>query len=236
MIKAVFFDLDGTLLPMDEEEFIKVYFISLYKKVAYLGYEKEKLIKTIWDGTEAMYKNDGTHTNEQVFWNLFKKYYSEDKLKDKEIFDSFYINEFKSTKNVCKDNPLAKEIVNFCKNNLKYTILSTNPIFPYAGTLTRMSFIGLKEDDFDFITAYENSSYCKPNPKYFEFLLNKFNLKADEVILFGNNTIEDAYCAAQVGIKTYLVDGNIIDKKGLLDKFEIIQMNEVIPTIKKHLS
>lgn len=235
MIKAVFFDLDGTLLPMDEEEFIKVYFISLYKKVAYLGYEKEKLIKTIWDGTEAMYKNDGTHTNEQVFWNLFKKYYSEDKLKDKEIFDSFYINEFKSTKNVCKDNPLAKEIVNFCKNNLKYTILSTNPIFPYAGTLTRMSFIGLKKDDFDFITAYENSSYCKPNPKYFEFLLNKFNLKADEVILFGNNTIEDAYCAAQVGIKTYLIDGNIIDKKGLLDKFEIIQMNEVIPTIKKHL-
>ena len=235
MIKAVFFDLDGTLLPMDEEEFIKVYFISLYKKVAHLGYEKEKLIKTIWDGTEAMYKNDGTHTNEQVFWNLFKKYYSEDQLKDKEIFDSFYINEFKSTKNVCKDNRLAKEIVNFCKNNLKYTILSTNPIFPYAGTLTRMSFIGLKEDDFDFITAYENSSYCKPNPKYFEFLLNKFNLKADEVILFGNNTIEDAYCAAQVGIKTYLVDGNIIDKKGLLDKFEIIQMNEVIPTIKKHL-
>lgn len=235
MIKAVFFDLDGTLLPMDEEEFIKVYFISLYKKVAHLNYEKEKLIKTIWDGTEAMYKNDGTYTNEQVFWNLFKKYYSEDQLKDKEIFDSFYINEFKSTKNVCKDNPLAKEIVNFCKNNLKYTILSTNPIFPYAGTLTRMSFIGLKEDDFDFITAYENSSYCKPNPKYFEFLLNKFNLKADEVILFGNNTIEDAYCATQVGIKTYLVDGNIIDKKGLLNKFELIQMEDIIPTIKKHL-
>lgn len=235
MIKAVFFDLDGTLLPMNEEEFIKVYFISLYKKVAHLGYEQDKLIKTIWDGTEAMYKNDGSCTNEEAFWNLFVKYYDREHLKDKEIFDSFYTNEFKNTKAVCKDNPLAKEVIDFCNKNLEYTILSTNPIFPYAGTLTRMSFVGLSENDFDFITAYENSSYCKPNPKYFEFLLNKFNLKADEVILFGNNTIEDAYCAAQVGIKTYLIDGYIIDKKGLLNQFKLIQMEDIIPTIKKHL-
>ena len=33
MIKAVLFDLDGTLLPMDEEIFIKDYFERLSKKL-----------------------------------------------------------------------------------------------------------------------------------------------------------------------------------------------------------
>ena len=38
MIKAVLFDLDGTLLPMDEEYFKKIYFGEVYKNIAYLGY------------------------------------------------------------------------------------------------------------------------------------------------------------------------------------------------------
>ena len=39
MLKAVFFDLDGTLLPLNEEQFVKVYFGSLYLKVKDLGYD-----------------------------------------------------------------------------------------------------------------------------------------------------------------------------------------------------
>lgn len=42
MIKAVLFDLDGTLLPMNYDEFSRVYFGSLAKNVAPLGYEPEK--------------------------------------------------------------------------------------------------------------------------------------------------------------------------------------------------
>ena len=34
MIKAILFDLDGTLLPMDQDTFIKAYFGLLAKKLA----------------------------------------------------------------------------------------------------------------------------------------------------------------------------------------------------------
>lgn len=34
MIKTVLFDLDGTLLPMDQEKFTKSYFKQLAKRVA----------------------------------------------------------------------------------------------------------------------------------------------------------------------------------------------------------
>ena len=37
-IKAVLFDLDGTLLPMDQDVFIKAYFGGLVKALAPHGY------------------------------------------------------------------------------------------------------------------------------------------------------------------------------------------------------
>ena len=235
MIKAIFFDLDGTLLPLNEEKFINLYFELLANKVAHLEYKKEELYKVIWTGTKAMFKNDGSVTNEEAFWKVFVSFYGEERLKDKELFDDFYINEFKRTIEVCEDNPLAREIVDFCKENVNYTILSTNPIFPLNGTLTRMSFVGLKKEDFDFVTAYENFSYSKPNPKYFQELLNMFNLKGEEVILFGNNTLEDGECSLACGIKCYMVGEYIINNPLATHEFPVIKMNEVIEIIKKEI-
>ena len=235
MIKAVFFDLDGTLLPLYEDEFIMHYFSLLAKKVEHLGYNKEELINVIWNGTMKMFQNNGEKTNEFVFWMYFIERYGASKLNDKDVFDDFYLNEFKKTKEVCGENKLAREIVDFCKENVEYTVLSTNPIFPLNGTLTRMSFIDLKKEDFDFITAYENSSFTKPNPKYFETLLNKFNLKGEEVILFGNNTLEDGECSLACGIKCYLVGDYIINNPMSKHNFPVIRMEDVIPTIKKEI-
>ena len=75
MLKAIFFDLDGTLLPMNENEFAKGYFGLLSNKMEKYGYDKNQLIKVILAGTEAMYKNDGNKTNEEVFWDYFKGIY-----------------------------------------------------------------------------------------------------------------------------------------------------------------
>ena len=126
MLKAIFFDLDGTLLPLNEDLFIKVYFRELAKKLYPLGYESNKLIDVIWKGTILMMQNDGSKTNEEVFWSYFKERYGEEKLNDKEYIDSFYTNEFKETKKVCKENPYVKDILKFCKDNNLITILSTS--------------------------------------------------------------------------------------------------------------
>ncbi len=233
MLKAVFFDLDGTLLPMDEERFVKIYFKFLYEHIKHRGYfEENKFYQDIFTGVKLMMKNDGSKTNEDVFWEFFKNEYGDKVLEDIPLFEEFYINQFKQTKVACEENPLAKDIVSFVKNNNLHCVLSTNPIFPRVGTITRMSFIDLVEDDFDYITAYENSSYAKPNPMYFKTLLDKFELKPDEVILFGNNTKEDFECARQAGIKCYLVGNHII---GNMSDFDIIDMKDIIPTIQSYL-
>ena len=94
MIKAILFDLDGTLLPLNEDQFIKKYFGLIAKKGISLGFEQESIINTIWAGTKAMLTNDGSKTNHQAFWDTFTKVYGEESIKFNPIFDEFYKNEF----------------------------------------------------------------------------------------------------------------------------------------------
>lgn len=227
MLKAIFFDLDGSLLPLDEQEFSSVYFDLISDYMQKYGYEKEELVNVILEGTKRMYKNDGTKTNEQVFWDFFKETYGDKKIEDKKYFNEFYLNEFSKTKKCCKTNELAIDIVNYARSKVPYVILSTNPIFPYFATLERMSFVGLKKEDFDYITSYENSYYTKPNPKYFLALLKMFNLKPDEVIIFGNNDVEDYLCAKYAQIDCYLIGDSLILHKDKKIECEKIAMKDV---------
>ena len=66
-ITTVMFDLDGTLLPMDQELFIKDYFGRIIKHMAPHGYEARTLIDLLWKGTGAAVENDGSCSNEEVF-------------------------------------------------------------------------------------------------------------------------------------------------------------------------
>ena len=103
MLKAIFFDLDGTLLPLDEDEFIKAYFGLLCKKFVPLGYDKDELIAGIWQGTKLMMTNDGKKTNEQVFWDYFYKNSVKIKKPIIRFSTSFTITNF------CKQKPFVSQ-------------------------------------------------------------------------------------------------------------------------------
>ena len=114
------------------------------------------------------------------------------------------------------------------------TVLATNPIFPKDATITRMSFIGLEEQDFDYMTVYENSSLSKPNPMYYQMLLDKYNLKAEEVIMFGNNEYEDGI-ASTLGMKVYIVGDFVVASDKLNVELEHIALSQIKETIEKHI-
>ena len=54
MITTVLFDLDGTLLPFEQDDFVKIYFSELCRKLAPMGYEPQHTVKSVWGGTKAM--------------------------------------------------------------------------------------------------------------------------------------------------------------------------------------
>ena len=144
MLKAVLFDLDGTLLPMDQDEFTHGYFNLLCRKLAGYGYDPDQLVKAVWKGTGAMVKNDGSCNNEEAFWRSFSSIYGEDALRDIPLFNAFYANEFQQAKALCGCNPKAKEVVELSRalglrENIGYC--KPNPAY-YAEILRRMALVG----------------------------------------------------------------------------------------------
>lgn len=230
MLKAVIFDLDGTLLPMNEDEFTKGYFSLLCKKLSACNYEPDELINTVWRGTKAMIMNDGTKTNAEVFWNVFYEKYGQKGLNDKALFDEFYVTDFLQTKAFCGENSSAKTIITEIRKAGIETILASNPVFPKEGMLTRMAFVNLTESDFDYVSDYETSHYAKPNPKFLLEILEKNNLKSDETIYFGNSEKEDLIPATAAGIKCFLV-GNNVSLTGSNFSTEILKYSDILKVV-----
>lgn len=210
-IKAILFDLDGTLLPMDQDLFVMTYFKMLAKKLEPYGYESEKLFKSIWAGVGAMVKNDGSCLNEEAFWKVFAEIYGERVFDDKPLFEEFYREDFPKVQSVCGFNPMAKEIVELAKTKAK-VVLATNPIFPTIATEHRMSWAGLSPDDFELYTTYENIGCSKPNPKYYSEILSRIDCQPEECLMVGNDVDEDMVVAENLGMKVFLLMDCIINK------------------------
>lgn len=213
MIKNILFDLDGTLLPMDQDKFANGYFSRLVKKLAPLGYDPKKTVDGIWAGTAAMVKNNGDCTNEQAFWNKFGEIFGEKAIKDKPVFDEYYRVEFQDVKTDCGFNTQAAGTVKKLKKDGFKLILATNPIFPAVATESRIKWAGLDKDDFLLYTTYENSHYCKPNPDYYREICEKLSLNPTECLMVGNDAEEDA-AAEKLGMKVFLLTDCLINKKG----------------------
>jgi len=99
-MKTVLFDLDGTLLPMDQDVFVQAYMGGMAKKMAPHGYDPKALIGGVWAGTGAMVKNDGRTTNEEVFWNTFSGLMGRDTRVDEPHFEAYYETEFQKVRDV----------------------------------------------------------------------------------------------------------------------------------------
>lgn len=210
-IKTVLFDLDGTLLPMDQDVFVKAYFKGIAAKLAPHGYEPKALIDAIWSGTIAMIKNDGQVTNEKAFWNCFASIYGEKSLADMPLFDKFYEENFDAVKEVCGYNPKAAETVKKLKKAGVRVALATNPIFPSIATEKRIRWAGLKSEDFELFTTYENSKYCKPNLCYYKELLKQLDVEPEECLMVGND-VGDDMVAEKLGMKVFLLTDYLINK------------------------
>lgn len=210
-IKAVFFDLDGTLLPMDQDIFIKAYLGGLVNRLAPKGYDPKAIAGALWKSTDAMVKNDGVKTNDQVFWDSFAAILGENVRDEEPMLDEFYRNEFQNISNYCGFAEDAKEIVDDLKSRGIKLVLATNPLFPAVATESRMRWAGLSPEDFEIYTTYENSRFCKPNLEYYKWLLERIGLSAEECLMVGND-VGDDMVAESLGMKVFLLTDCLINK------------------------
>ncbi len=212
MRKAVFFDLDGTLLSLDMERFTQTYF-SLIRQSGFLELLGKNGDKVFGSGIYAILNNDGALLNRDVFLKTVSEASGVPESTILAVMDAFYKNEFPKIKACSRREEKAVETVRTLKEKGYRLILSTNPIFPSAATNMRIEWAGLCPGDFEYVSYYDNSHYCKPNPEYFIEILDKTGLRAKDCYVVGNDIQEDMGAVA-LGFEGFLVLDHVIGDIG----------------------
>ncbi len=216
--KEIFlFDLDGTLLNIEAEEFLKYYFAAISEEFADLCADQEEFIGLLMGSTEKMIRNDGSCSNQEVFMRDFaEKIGLNDQAeaeKIKQRFEKFYQTKFAGLDQYFEiDRQTPAEIIEYLKKQGKRLILATNPLFPKEAIAARLSWAGIDSSDFELLTHYENMSYAKPNPNYYREILNKIGAAPEDCLMIGNDLKEDA-AASKLGIKTFIIEDKLIERE-----------------------
>ena len=217
MIDTILLDLDGTLLKYTQAAFLSVYFAELPKVFTRMGMDTELTVKALWAGTKAMVLNDGGRLNAQRFWETFAHSLAlseEDIRLIEAACDSFYENEFNLVKTVMEPSEIPKRLVHALIARGYHVVLATNPLFPACAVTTRLGWIGLEPRDFQLITHYANSTYCKPNPGYYREIFTKTGKAPEQCLMAGNNPAEDMV-AGTLGCETFLVTDCLENEAGM---------------------
>ena len=214
MVNTVLFDLDGTLLPLDQDVFIETYFKMLAGTMAQKGFDPKQVIKGVMYGTGAMLKNDGGATNCERFWKAFSEFFGQDMSGYEPDFDLFYRTAFHKVKEVTCPDARAVECVRRLKAKGYKVAVATSPVFPEIATQTRMEWAGLEGDDFELVTTYDNCTFCKPSPAYYEEILGKIGKRPEECLMVGNDVGEDM-CVTEMGMEAFWLDTWPLNRKDL---------------------
>ena len=212
MMDTVLFDLDGTLLPLDQDVFIEKYFSMLAMTMAKKGFDPRQVVKGVMYGTGAMLKNDGGATNCDRFWKAFSEFFRKDMSGYIDDFDQFYRTAFHQVKEVTYPDARAAECVKRLKEKGYRVAVATSPVFPEIATRTRMEWAGLEWNDFELVTTYDNCLFCKPNPAYYEEILGKLGKTAGQCLMVGNDVGEDM-CVTEMGMQAFWLDTWPLNRK-----------------------
>ena len=215
MLDTILFDLDGTLLPMEQDAFIQAYFQAVGARAQALGYAPMPFLSALWEGTESMLRNDGQALNHDRFWDTFAAKLGPQVRELEPVLDRFYLEDFHLVRKVVDPAPRdVRGLLQGLREKGYGIVLATTPLFPPEGIETRLSWIGLKPRDFDWVTTYDNSTSCKPNPAYYQETLARIHRQPQDCLMVGNNPVEDMV-AGSLGMSLFLVTDHLENPKGV---------------------
>lgn len=211
LLKAVLFDLDGTLLDIDMDYFLTQYFREMTKMAEEKGLVLPDLVDRLWKSTRAMMSNlDPNRTNREVF--------EEDFFRDAPyapqilwpFFDEFYHHRFSRLKVHTKPFPEVRSIMEkvFAKGHR--VAIATNSVFPEVAIRQRLDWAGIGDFEYSLITSYEVMHFTKPHVEYYKEIADYLKVRPEECLMVGNDVSEDL-AARRLGMKTFLVKDRLIN-------------------------
>ncbi len=203
-IRAILFDMDGTLLANDMDVFLPHYFAALSAHVADI-IQPDQFMARLMQATEMMLANNGQVTNEEAFARTFYPLAGRSREEMEAIFLEFYAKEFPNLQQYTQRLPEARQVVQLAFDLEYDVVIATNPLFPATAVEQRLMWAGVADFPYSLVTTYENSCATKPNLLYFEQVLAAIGHAPEESLVVGDEDMD--MVAGHLGCQTFLVPG-----------------------------
>ncbi|BCR06437.1 hydrolase [Desulfuromonas versatilis] len=211
-VRAVLFDLDGTLLGVEMSKFIPAYLEGLSGHFAD-QVDRRAFARVLTATTFALLRSDdGSRSNQEMLLEAVGLHLGIGRAKWEQGLAAFFREGLEDLEKLITSLPLAREILERCFSRNLQVVVATNPVFPKPLVDARLQWGNLHDFPFALVTSYENCRYCKPHPGYFQDILQSVGLQPGQCVMVGNDTEHDL-AARQAGIPTFLVDTWLVDRQ-----------------------
>jgi HAD superfamily hydrolase (TIGR01549 family) len=230
LLKAILFDLDGTLLDVDMDVFLQQYFKKLAVHCSPFM-DPKAFVPHLLSSTQAMMiSRNPNKTNQEAFWEHFTYDLTMNAKDVMPHIEDFYRQVFPQLREHTKRYSSVPAIMEAALSLKCPLVLATNPVFPLAAIRHRLNWAGLTEDMFTFITSYETMHYCKPHPEYYHEITSRLGVNPENCLMIGNDADDDICAANNVGMKTYLATNLVVNHSGCDPQADYYGKVEELPT------
>ena len=207
-MRAVLFDLDGTLLDLDLRDFLRRYFAALEIASAPLLDDRPGaaavFMTALQEAVGAMTELHPGRTNQDVFYDALLCSTGVDLHHHWPLFEAFYADVFPTLRDTARPAAGGREAVSTALELGLRVAIATNPIFPRAAVERRLEWAGLSDLRLPVITTYEDMSACKPHAEYYRQTAGLLDVSPHDCLMVGDDRALDLP-AADVGMRTYYV-------------------------------
>ncbi len=208
MLQAVLFDLDGTLLRLNAEEFVREYLKEISAAAASVV-EPRQFVKALLASTEVMQQqHNQRQTNAEVFWADFHMRLGKCAEDLKPLLEDYYARQFNSLSRIARADDKALQAAQKALDLGLRIVLATNPMFPESAIRDRMDWAGVGELPWELVTSYENMHHCKPYPAYYLEIASLIKVEPQNCLMVGNDVQNDIIPAASARMHTFLVNND----------------------------
>ena len=205
-LRAVLFDLDGTLLDNDMDLYITHYLRRFAPHVAH-RVPPDEFVQAWMHGLQLMLRNADPHlTNQQVFDLSFYPRLGVAPEELRSSMEVYYTTSHPNLRRLATRRPGARETVEAMLDAGLKIVIATNPIFPEVIIGQRLEWTGIADLPFALVTTSENMHAAKPSQRFYREILDRIGVAPEETVMIGDDFINDVQPPSRLGIHTYWVN------------------------------
>lgn len=224
MLRAILFDLDGTLLDLDGDQFLEAY-VDHLSEALNPWIPQSAFREALWSASAAaMAMPHPEESNQHVLMQSLSEQLGVSATELRQQIQHFNHTKVGEILPIGSPCPGSREVVEAAQAMGLKVAVATTPIYELPVIMERLRRAQLSDIDWDLI-ASDEFYWTKPYPNFFHELAARLGVAPNECLMVGDDAFNDL-AAGNVGMATFYVGrsmgGLALGQRGSLNDLRLL--------------